>query len=115
MTKKLNEFNEEELSKPEVRAKFGFKTGAVGIIVHIVLCLAKIISGLLSGAVSIVSDGINNFSDAGSSIISLFGFKLSEKKPDTEHPIGHGRLVYACDNLRMSRAFYRRQVLSCRS
>ena len=51
MTKKLNEFNEEELSKPEVRAKFGFKTGAVGIIVNIVLCLAKIISGLLSGAV----------------------------------------------------------------
>ena len=94
MTKKLNEFTEEELSKPEIRAKFGYKTGITGIILNVILCLAKIISGLLSGAISIVSDGINNLSDAGSSIITLFGFKLSEKKPDKEHPFGHGRFEY---------------------
>ena len=94
MTKKLNEFTEEELSKPEIRAKFGYKTGITGIILNVILCLAKIISGLLSGAISIVSDGINNLSDAGSSIITLFGFKLSEKKPDKEHPFGHGRMEY---------------------
>lgn len=101
MTKKLNEFTEEELSKPEVRAKFGFKTGVAGIIVNVVLCLAKIISGSVAGAISIVSDGINNLSDAGSSIITLFGFKLSEKKPDREHPFGHGRMEY-CAGLGVS-------------
>ena len=101
MTKKLNEFTEEELSKPEIRAKFGYKTGITGIILNVILCLAKIISGLLSGAISIVSDGINNLSDAGSSIITLFGFKLSEKKPDKEHPFGHGRMEY-CAGLGVS-------------
>lgn len=101
MTKKLNEFTEEELLKPEVRAKFGFKTGATGIIINVILCLVKITCGLLAGAVSIVSDGINNLSDAGSSIITLFGFKLSEKKPDREHPFGHGRMEY-CAGLGVS-------------
>lgn len=101
MTKKMNEFTEEELSKPEIRAKFGYKTGITGIILNVILCLAKIISGLLSGAISIVSDGINNLSDAGSSIITLFGFKLSEKKPDKEHPFGHGRMEY-CAGLGVS-------------
>ena len=97
----LKKFSDDDLLKPEVRAKCGLKTGVTGIIVNVVLCLAKIISGLTVGAISIVSDGINNLSDAGSSIITLFGFKLSEKKPDKEHPFGHGRMEY-CAGLGVS-------------
>lgn len=97
----LKNYSEDELLKPEVRAKCGLKTGVTGIIVNVILCLAKIISGLAIGAISIVSDGINNLSDAGSSIITLFGFKLSEKKPDKEHPFGHGRMEY-CAGLGVS-------------
>lgn len=97
----LKNYSEDELLKPEVRAKCGLKTGVTGITVNVILCLAKIISGLAIGAISIVSDGINNLSDAGSSIITLFGFKLSEKKPDKEHPFGHGRMEY-CAGLGVS-------------
>ena len=70
----LKKYSEEQLATPEVRAKLGFKTGITGIILNAALCLAKIISGLTIGAISIVSDGINNLSDAGSSVITLFGF-----------------------------------------
>ncbi len=97
----LKKYSEEQLATPEVRAKLGFKTGITGIILNAALCLAKIISGLTIGAISIVSDGINNLSDAGSSVITLFGFKLAEKKPDREHPFGHGRMEY-CAGLGVS-------------
>ena len=58
------------------------------------LFAGKLIAGMLSGSVAIVSDAFNNLSDAGSSIISLVGFKLSNKKSDPQHPFGHGRLEY---------------------
>lgn len=85
---------ESDVNDPKIRKKCGFFTGIVGIAVNVALCLIKIVAGLLSGAISIVSDGINNLSDAGSSIITLFGFKLASKKPDKEHPFGHGRMEY---------------------
>lgn len=81
-------------SDPHVRENYGKLTGITGIILNIILCASKIVTGLITGAISVVSDGINNLSDAASSIITLVGFKLSAKKPDKEHPFGHGRMEY---------------------
>lgn len=79
---------------PHVRAAYGKLAGWVGIICNILLCAGKFIVGLLSGSISITADAMNNLSDASSSIISLLGFKLSERSPDKEHPYGHGRYEY---------------------
>lgn len=76
------------------RSFFGMLCGAVGIFLNMVLFAAKLASGLISGSVAIVADGFNNLSDAGSSVISLIGFKLAERKPDLTHPFGHGRFEY---------------------
>ena len=81
-------------SDPHIRESYGKLTGITGIILNIILCASKIVTGLITGAISVVSDGINNLSDAASSIITLVGFKLSAKKPDKEHPFGHGRMEY---------------------
>ena len=88
-------------SDPHVRESYGKLTGITGIIFNIILCASKIVTGLITGAISVVSDGINNLSDAASSIITLVGFKLSAKKPDKEHPFGHGRMEY-CAGLLVS-------------
>ena len=84
----------DKTDNPKVREKYGSFSGFVGIILNVMLCATKIITGFLTGAISIVSDGINNLSDAGSSIVTMLGFKLSSKKPDKEHPFGHGRMEY---------------------
>ncbi len=77
-----------------VRAKYGALSGWVGIFCNILLFAAKIIIGTLVGSVSITADAVNNLSDASSSLISLFGFKLSGKPADKEHPYGHARYEY---------------------
>ena len=79
---------------PVVRAKYGTLSGIVGIISNLILCAIKIFAGVLSGSVSIMADGINNLSDAGSSIVTLIGFKLSTKPADEDHPFGHERIEY---------------------
>lgn len=79
---------------PQIRTAYGKLAGYVGIICNIVLFASKILIGTISGSVSITADAINNFSDASSSIVSLLGFKLSEKPADKEHPYGHGRYEY---------------------
>ncbi len=77
-----------------VREKYGVLGGAVGIVLNIILAAAKLIIGSFSGSISITADAVNNFSDAGSSIITLIGFKMSNKPADTTHPFGHGRIEY---------------------
>ena len=79
---------------PAVRAAYGKLAGIVGIVCNLFLFAAKIIIGMLSSSVSITADAVNNLSDATSSIISLIGFKLSDKPADAEHPYGHGRYEY---------------------
>lgn len=79
---------------PKVRQAYGILCGAVGIGLNILLFLGKWIAGILSGSIAITADAFNNLSDAGSSIITLIGFKLSGQKPDPEHPFGHGRMEY---------------------
>lgn len=86
--------NADDVDDPKVRERYGRFTGITGIILNTFMCLAKIIVGIVTGAISVVSDGVNNLSDAGSSIITFVGFKLSGKKPDRKHPYGHGRTEY---------------------
>ncbi|MBR2440691.1 MAG: cation transporter [Lentisphaeria bacterium] len=80
--------------KPSVRAAYGIFSGYVGIAVNVLLFLLKFTVGLLSGSVAIAADAINNLSDAGSSVVTVFGFKLSSKPADSGHPFGHGRIEY---------------------
>lgn len=77
-----------------VRQAYGVLSGAVGIGLNILLFLGKWIAGTLSGSIAITADAFNNLSDAGSSIITLIGFRLSGQAPDPEHPFGHGRMEY---------------------
>lgn len=77
-----------------VREKYGVLGGMIGIIVNIILAAAKLVIGTFSGSISITADAVNNFSDAGSSIITLIGFKMSNKPADPTHPFGHGRIEY---------------------
>lgn len=76
------------------RAHYGKVAGLVGIVCNTLLCIGKFIAGVMSGSVSITADAANNLSDASSSVISLIGFRLSEKRPDEEHPYGHARYEY---------------------
>jgi len=76
------------------RQKYGVLCGSVGILLNIILFLGKIAAGMISNSIAITADAFNNLSDAGSSIITLIGFKLAGQKADIEHPFGHGRLEY---------------------
>ena len=77
-----------------VRTAYGKFSGIVGIVCNAVLFIGKIIAGTISGSVAITADAVNNLSDASSSVISLFGFKLASRPADEEHPYGHGRYEY---------------------
>lgn len=78
----------------KVRVAYGYLCGTVGIALNILLFAGKIIAGTISGSVAVTADAFNNLSDAGSSIISLIGFRLASQKPDPHHPFGHGRFEY---------------------
>lgn len=78
----------------KVRVAYGYLCGAVGIALNVLLFAGKIIAGTISGSVAVTADAFNNLSDAGSSIISLIGFRLASQKPDPHHPFGHGRFEY---------------------
>lgn len=84
----------EEKITNESRSKFGALSGGVGIITNLLLAVLKLIFGLLTASVAIMADALNNLSDAGSSIVSLVSFKLSEKPADKDHPFGHARIEY---------------------
>ncbi len=86
--------NIDSLSKDERREKYGVFYGTLGIFLNLVLFVIKFLAGLITGAISVTADAFNNLSDAGSSIITLFGFRLASKKPDEDHPFGHGRSEY---------------------
>ncbi|MBE6539546.1 MAG: cation transporter [Ruminococcaceae bacterium] len=79
---------------PAVRRAYGMLCGIVGKCLNVLLFAIKFIAGTLSGAISIMADAFNNLSDAGTSVITLIGFKLSGSKPDSDHPFGHGRYEY---------------------
>ncbi len=85
-----------DTASAETRQKIGSLAGGFGIVCNLVLFAAKVVAGILSGSISAISDAVNNLSDAGSSIVTLIGFKLSNRPADPEHPFGHGRIEYIC-------------------
>ncbi len=86
--------NYTEFGNQSVRRAYGKLTGVVGICLNVLLFAGKYLAGFLSGSVSVMADAFNNLSDAGSSFITLLGFYFAGKKPDKEHPFGHGRIEY---------------------
>lgn len=84
----------ENTDLPAVRTAYGTLCGVAGIFLNLLLFACKLFAGLVSGAISILSDAFNNFMDAASSVITLIGFRLSAQKADKDHPFGHGRMEY---------------------
>ena len=86
--------NKKTGSTTEMREAYGTACGVLGILLNALLFAIKIFVGALSGSMAITADAFNNLADAGSSVVTLFGFRLAAKKPDPEHPFGHGRMEY---------------------
>ena len=84
----------ENVRNATVRKKYGILSGSLGIFFNIILFLIKLLAGFISGSVAIMADAFNNLSDAGTSLVTLVGFKMAGKKPDPDHPFGHGRVEY---------------------
>lgn len=103
---------------PAQRAQIGSLAGGVGICTNLLLSLIKFIAGALSGSISITADAANNLSDAGSSLLTLVGFRLSAKPADKEHPFGHARYEYltglavSCIVLILGLSFLKESILS---
>ncbi len=86
--------DENNIQNPETRSALGKLSGRVGIICNLLLAGSKILVGILASSMAIMADGLNNLSDAASSIVTLIGFRLAEKPADEEHPYGHARYEY---------------------
>ena len=84
----------ERTKDPRVREQYGLLSGGVGILLNLLLSGGKFCAGLLTGSVSITADAFNNLSDAGSSVVTLVGFRMAGQRADDEHPFGHGRIEY---------------------
>ena len=86
--------NKDGMSESQSRSAYGTLCCIVGILLNIVLFGIKYFAGVISSSIAITADAFNNLSDAGSSVITLAGLRLSERKPDKDHPFGHGRIEY---------------------
>lgn len=86
--------DKDNITSPRVRGQYGILSGCVGIAVNVILFAAKFLVGTLTNSIAITADAVNNLSDAGSCAVTVFGFKMSGKPADDEHPFGHGRIEY---------------------
>ena len=86
--------NRDDVTNPAVRKAYGMLCSLTGIFLNILLFAGKYIAGTLAGSIAVTADAFNNLSDAGSSVITLLGFRMASKKPDPGHPFGHGRIEY---------------------
>lgn len=86
--------NHTDTKNEKVRNSYGFLAGIVGVCTNVILFIIKLSVGLITSSISIMADAFNNLSDAASSLITIFGFKLSSMPADKEHPFGHGRIEY---------------------
>lgn len=84
----------DNISDPKVRGRYGILSGFAGIVVNVILFLAKFLVGTVTNSIAITADAVNNLSDAGSCAVTVFGFKMSSKPADDDHPFGHGRIEY---------------------
>ena len=87
-------FIHDDGDKGKLRQSYGMLCGIVGVMFNVFLFIGKFLAGTISNSIAITADAFNNLSDAGSSIVTLLGFKMAGAKPDTEHPFGHGRIEY---------------------
>lgn len=78
----------------KTRQIYGTVCSVIGIMLNVCLFAGKYFAGAISGSIAIMADAVNNLSDAGSSFITLIGFRFAGKKPDIDHPFGHGRFEY---------------------
>ena len=86
----------DNVTSPSVRASYGVFGGILGVVCNIVLFCIKFFIGSAIHSIAIISDAFNNLSDIGSSAVTMIGAKLSNQRPDKEHPFGHGRIEYIC-------------------
>lgn len=86
--------NHDDVTNPAVRKAYGMLCSLTGIFLNVLLFAGKYIAGTLAGSIAVTADAFNNLSDAGSSVITLLGFRMASKKPDPDHPFGHGRIEY---------------------
>lgn len=86
--------NSDDVKNNAVRQSYGTLGSIVGIICNLLLCTIKIVTGFITGSISISADGLNNLTDTGSSVITMIGFKLAGKPADSDHPYGHGRMEH---------------------
>ena len=86
--------NYKNIEDDKVRTAYGTMAGIFGIITNLVLVIIKLFIGILSVSISIIADAINNLSDMGSSLLTIIGFKISNKPADKDHPYGHQRVEY---------------------
>lgn len=86
--------NRDGESPETLRLRYGVLCGAFGIFLNLMLFVGKLVAGMLSGSISVTADAFNNLSDAGSSLITLVGFRIAGHKADSHHPFGHGRFEY---------------------
>lgn len=86
--------NHQDTKNPNVRQTYGILCGALGIGLNLLLFAGKFAAGFFSHSIAVTADAFNNLSDAGSSIITLIGFRMAGQKPDPDHPFGHGRIEY---------------------
>ncbi len=86
--------NLQDVQNPRTRQAYGVLCGIVGIVLNLLLFAGKFLAGIISGSIAITADAFNNLSDAGSSVITLIGFRLAGQDPDSDHPFGHGRMEY---------------------
>ena len=78
----------------QMRQRCGTLSGMVGIILNLLLFAGKLLAGALTASIAVIADAFNNLSDAGTSIVTLVGFRLAGQEADREHPFGHGRMEY---------------------
>lgn len=86
--------DKENVSAPSIKKAYAELSSIVGIILNLFLCTSKIVIGFLSNSIAISADGFNNLSDAGTSFVSLFGFKIAKYGGGSVHPFGHGRIEW---------------------
>ncbi len=84
----------QNVTDKKVREGYGVLAGILGVLCNLFLFAVKLTIGLLMGSIAILSDAFNNLSDMGSSVVAILGAKLSSRRPDREHPFGHGRMEY---------------------
>lgn len=84
----------DQTGDPAVRKGYGILAGGTGLVLNLLLFVGKLLAGAASRSIAITADAVNNLSDAGSSVVTLLGFKLAAQAPDRDHPFGHGRMEY---------------------